>query len=211
MSGRLPVLEGFALPGDHPLNRYQRAYLPICRAGELDCVGRIGGAGEHEGDGMVRGFNSIALGIPTADFEWPARIRSSGPVNRSTGERPRVRPVRAGVRVRRFSGDRSADGGQAAGNCGQGVAERETAEPTISAPMPQLPETGRTFSSSLEQGLSSRQLADSKNSLKPSDQPASRLAGRGCEFGGSAQEPGASEESGGDKENQELRWLRLPV
>src|SRR5260370_23597498 len=26
MSGRLPVLEGFALPGDHPLNRYQRAH-----------------------------------------------------------------------------------------------------------------------------------------------------------------------------------------
>src|ERR1700681_4013098 len=25
-SGRLPTLEGFALPGDHPLNRYQRAY-----------------------------------------------------------------------------------------------------------------------------------------------------------------------------------------
>src|ERR1019366_2289134 len=26
MGGRLPGLEGFALPGDHPLNRYQRAY-----------------------------------------------------------------------------------------------------------------------------------------------------------------------------------------
>ncbi len=26
MSGRLPVLDGFVLPGDHPLNRYQRAY-----------------------------------------------------------------------------------------------------------------------------------------------------------------------------------------
>src|SRR5208282_6646959 len=26
MRGRLPVLEGFALPGDHPLSRYQRAY-----------------------------------------------------------------------------------------------------------------------------------------------------------------------------------------
>jgi hypothetical protein len=25
ISGRLPALEGFALPGDHPLNRYQRA------------------------------------------------------------------------------------------------------------------------------------------------------------------------------------------
>src|SRR5580698_4726768 len=27
MSGRLPVLDGFASPGDHPLNRYQRAYF----------------------------------------------------------------------------------------------------------------------------------------------------------------------------------------
>src|ERR1700730_11145483 len=26
MSGRLPALEGFALAGDHPLNRYQLAY-----------------------------------------------------------------------------------------------------------------------------------------------------------------------------------------
>src|ERR1700675_3095127 len=26
LSGRLPVLDGFAMPGDHPLNRYQRAY-----------------------------------------------------------------------------------------------------------------------------------------------------------------------------------------
>src|ERR1022692_402397 len=26
MSGRLPVLEGFAMAGEHPLNRYQRAY-----------------------------------------------------------------------------------------------------------------------------------------------------------------------------------------
>ena len=26
LGGRLPVLEGFALAGDHPLNRYQRAY-----------------------------------------------------------------------------------------------------------------------------------------------------------------------------------------
>ena len=26
LAGHLPVLDGFALPGDHPLNRYQRAY-----------------------------------------------------------------------------------------------------------------------------------------------------------------------------------------
>ena len=27
MAGRLPVLDGFALPADHPLSRYQRAYF----------------------------------------------------------------------------------------------------------------------------------------------------------------------------------------
>ena len=27
MAGRLPVLDGFALAGDHPLDRYQRAYF----------------------------------------------------------------------------------------------------------------------------------------------------------------------------------------
>src|SRR5579859_4732400 len=26
LSGRLPVLEGFTLPGDHPLDRYRRAF-----------------------------------------------------------------------------------------------------------------------------------------------------------------------------------------
>ncbi len=31
MSGRLPALEGFALAGDHPLNRYQRAYYQSVR------------------------------------------------------------------------------------------------------------------------------------------------------------------------------------
>jgi hypothetical protein len=58
--------------------------------------------------------------------------------------------------------------------------DKGAAEPTISAPMPSLPETGHTFPSSLEQGLSgpalsSQQLADSKNSQKPLDQPAPGL------------------------------------
>jgi len=84
MSGRLPALEGFASPSDHPLNRYQRAYYQS--AAQVSSIpSGIAGAGEHEGDGMVRGFSSISLGIPTADFEWPDRVRSSRPVNRSAG------------------------------------------------------------------------------------------------------------------------------
>src|SRR5713226_3210712 len=82
--------------------------LPVCGGGKLDRVGRIAGAGEHEGDGVVRGFNSISLGIPTAGFEWPARIRSSGPVNRSTGEQPQCDEF--GREFHRKSSDERSDG-----------------------------------------------------------------------------------------------------
>jgi len=57
----------------------------------------------------------------------------------------------------------------------KGIADRGAAEPTISAPTPQLPETGRAFPSSMGRGLSSRQLADPKKSLKPLDHPQSGL------------------------------------
>jgi len=58
----------------------------------------------------------------------------------------------------------------------KGVADPGVAEPAISAPMPQLPETGRTFSPSLQQGLPSQQLAEKKNSQnKTADQAAARL------------------------------------
>ena len=76
MAGRLPALDGFALPGDHPLNRYQRAYYQSAVQVSSTASGGIGGAGEREGDGVVRGFQSIAFGISTADFERPARIGS---------------------------------------------------------------------------------------------------------------------------------------
>src|SRR5215510_5425988 len=29
MAGRLPVLEGFAKPGDHPIDRYRRGYYQV--------------------------------------------------------------------------------------------------------------------------------------------------------------------------------------
>src|SRR5208282_4941434 len=36
--------------------------LPVHRAGEFDCVRRSGGAGEHEGDGVVHGLNAVPFG-----------------------------------------------------------------------------------------------------------------------------------------------------
>ena len=54
------------------------------------------------------------------------------------------------------------------------ASKKETTEPAPSAPMPRLPETARTFSSS-ERGLSAQQLTDSQNLHKPLDKPQSEL------------------------------------
>src|SRR5258708_20770389 len=44
MSGRLPALEGFASPGDHPLTRYQRAYYQFAvQVSSTASGGSVGG------------------------------------------------------------------------------------------------------------------------------------------------------------------------
>jgi hypothetical protein len=58
---------------------------------------------------------------------------------------------------------------------GKEIENESTQVPTISSPMPRSPDAGRTFSPSAEAGLSARQLADSKNSLKPLDRAATGL------------------------------------
>src|SRR6266852_7865496 len=62
--------------------------LPIGGAGEVS-GGRNRGAGEHEGDGVVLRFRSVSLGISTAGFKWPDRIRPVGPVIGRARKRPR--------------------------------------------------------------------------------------------------------------------------
>src|SRR5208282_1147010 len=65
---------GIRVAGRSSVEPVPAGLLPISGAGEFDCVGRRGGAGEHEGDGLAHGFHSISFGIPTADFERPTRI-----------------------------------------------------------------------------------------------------------------------------------------
>ena len=137
MRGRLPVLEGFAVPGDHPLSRYQRAYY------ESDVQVRSTGSGES----VVR--------VNTKVTAWYAD---------ST-------PSRSGYQLLTSNGRLESDlldqltellGTRTGPN--SGTDGKTTAEPAISAPMPQLPGAGRAFPSSLQPGLSSQQLAETKNS-----------------------------------------------
>ena len=150
--GRLPVLEGFALQGDHPLSRYRRAYY--------QSVVQV--SSTASGGSVVR--------VSTKVTAWYAD---------ST-------PSRSGYQLLTSNGRLESDlldqltellaSGPLAPN-----SDKPTAEPAISAPMPQLPETGRTFSTSVEQGLSRQSRSGQQSGAaitsqnKPADQPATGL------------------------------------
>ena len=189
MGGRLPVLEGFALPGDHPLNRYQRAYyqsaVQVSSTASGGSVVRVStkvtawytdstpsrsgyqlltSNGRLESD-LLDQLTDLLATRPSATSSGGSSSESSS--QSSSESFPVIAPSAASAKRPAI-----AD---------KGIADKGLAEPTISAPMPRLPETGRTFSSSLEQGLSgqalsAQQLADANNSQKkPPDQTATGL------------------------------------
>jgi hypothetical protein len=180
MRGRLPVLEGFALPGDHPLDRYQRAYYQsavqvssTASGGSVVRVSTKVTAWYTDSIASRSGYQLLAsngrLESDLLDQLTDLLTTSPNAANSrgsSGGDSPVTAPPPASAKRPAIAQE--------------GVANKGAAEPTISAPMPSLPETGRTSSSSLQQvlsspALSSQQLADSKNSQKPLDQPATGL------------------------------------
>ncbi len=155
MRGRLPVLEGFALPGDHPLNRYQRAYYESA----------VQVRSTASGESVVR--------VTTKVTAW---------YTDSTPSRSGYQLLTSNGRLESDLLDQLADllatrpGAPRPSTPSSG---KDAAEPAISAPLPQLPETGRTFPSSMARGLagqalSARQLADAKNSEKTSEKALDR-------------------------------------
>ena len=145
-SGRLPTLEGFALAGDHPLNRYQRAYYQST----------VQVSSTASGGSVVRVNTKV-----TAWYADSIPSRSAYQLLTSNG------------RLESDLLDQLTD--LLAISPSAKIAAKGATLPTISAPMPRLPETGRTFSSSADAGLSSQQLADSKNATKPLDRKATSL------------------------------------
>jgi len=172
MSGRLPALEGFASPGDHPLNRYQRAYYQSA----------VQVSSTPSGGSVVRVNTKV-----TAWYADSIPSRSGYQLVTSNGRiesdlLDQLTDLLATSSSETSSGGRSSESFPAGAppaasakqpaSAGKGIENKGTQEPTISAPMPRSPDTGRTFSSSAEAGLSAQQLADSKNSLKPLDRTA---------------------------------------
>jgi len=147
MSGRLPALEGFASSGDHPLNRYQRAYYQSA----------VQVSSTASGESLVRVNTKV-----TAWYADSIPSRSGYQLLTSNG---------------RIESDLLDQLSDLLATRPSAASENKGATlPVISAPMPKSPETGRTFSSSAEAGLTPQQLADSKNSLKPIDRMTDRSA-----------------------------------
>ena len=158
-AGRLPVLDGFAVVTDHPLDRYQRGYYqskfqvnPRTSGG---CVVRVSvqvTAWYADPVGAHSGYQVLASnGRLEADLLDQLGEQLAGKTQPASPEFPAV-----------AAQERSAK-------------NSNTAEPTISAPVPRIPETSGGFSSSLAQGLAEQEKAAQTEQKKMPDRDSSSL------------------------------------
>jgi hypothetical protein len=182
MSGRLPVLEGFAAAGEHPLNRYQRAFYQNAVQVSSDASGgavvRVSAkvtawyadsTSGRSGYQLLTSNGRLESDLLDQLSEMLASSPSAFSVGRGSGENSNHNfPVTSSAVPARPRG-----------------ADQSSAEPGISAPTPQAPESGPFSSSpsssssspsSLTKGLTAQQLADARKSPeKPADSLASGL------------------------------------
>jgi hypothetical protein len=176
MGGHLPVLDGFASPGDHSLNRYQRAYFqstvqvsPAPSGGSVVRVSTKITAWYTDSIPSHSGYQLLTSnGRIESDFlDQLTGLLASQPGAITSEENSDERSSRTFPIVPAPAANQTALSDK--GSVGTG------AEPTVSAPAPKPPDGARAFSYSPQQGLSSQQLADTKNSQKSPDQPATDL------------------------------------
>ena len=134
MAGRLPVLDGFAKPGEHPLDHYERGYYQA----SVEITPAPNGS-------LVRITTKV-----TAWFADPATSNSGYQLLTSNG---------------RLEGDlldqleeqlakTAPEANKTASTAPAPKTPVKSEEPSISAPEPRFPDTDKTFSTSLQQGLS---------------------------------------------------------
>jgi hypothetical protein len=152
MAGRLPALDGFASPGEHPLDRYQRGYYQS----------KAQVSSTPSGGSVVRISTKV-----TAWYTDPVASRSGYQLLTSNG---RIEGDLLDQLTEQLAKNPAESSSQTASvatpNSSNGPS---TSDPTISAPAPKFPDTDRTFSSSLSQGMAAQQRegsAGTQNSAK---------------------------------------------
>jgi hypothetical protein len=155
MAGHLPVLEGFAKPGEHPLDRYQRAYYQST----------VQVSSTPSGGSIVR--------INTKVTAWYADSVASHSGYQLLTSNGRLESDLLDQLADQLAKGSTGSGSQSASAAAPRQssepvpsAQPAVAQPSMSAPSPKFPETSRTFSSSLSQGL-----ANQRNGGEPSAPP----------------------------------------
>jgi hypothetical protein len=140
VSGHLPVLDGFAKPGDHPLDRYQRGYYQST----------VQVSSTPSGGSVVRVSTKV-----TAWYSDPAASRSGYQLLTSNG---RLEADLLDQLAEQLAKSSTESGNRAASVDMPKRSSEPPAgtEPAISAPSPKFPETNRTFSTSLSQNLAAQ-------------------------------------------------------
>jgi hypothetical protein len=178
-AGRLPVLDGFATSPDHPLDRFQRGYYQskfqvsaaptggsIVRVSVQVTAWYVDPIAARSGYQLL-----ISNGRLEADLLDQLADQLAGRVPQSVPQgAPQVDASPAASAVRRpFPSEKSAlrpspseqsssrQSPPEESSPGPEVRTPDTSEPTISAPVPQLPQSGGGLSSSLAQGLADQE------------------------------------------------------
>jgi hypothetical protein len=138
-SGRLPVLDGFAEPSEHPLDRYQRGYYQSA----------VDVTPDPSGGSVVHIKTKV-----TAWYEDPVPARSGYKLLRSNGrlEADLLDQLAEQLAKNSAVGERRASSDSAPAAV-VSTEPRAAVEPMISAPAPASPGTNRTFSNSVKGGL----------------------------------------------------------
>jgi hypothetical protein len=174
-AGRLPVLDGFATSADHPLDRYQRGYYQS----------------KFQVTAAPSGGSIVQVSVQvTAWYADPVGARSGYQVLTSNGrleadlldqladqlagkgqQLGASSPARAAPKP--FFSEKSSPGASSVGRAPSQPAPStqsgrtpDTTEPTISAPVPRLPETSGGLSASLAQSLAEQEKAGPQTGQK---------------------------------------------
>jgi len=175
MGGHLPTIDGFAVPGEHGLERYERAYFQataqVTSAASGGCVVRISAKvtawyddpqKTHSGYELLRSNGRIESDLLEQLSEQLAASKPSA-------DRP-AEPV--------FRSEQSKDSVEATTSAGQTRAEQTPApahsgppqtasEEEISAPQPHLFDSPATVASSFGRGLASSGSASPSGTAQP--------------------------------------------
>ena len=149
-AGRLPVVDGFATSADHPLDRYQRGYYQS----------KFQVSATPVGGSLVR----VSVQV-TAWYADPVAAHSGYQVLTSNG---RLEADLLDQLAEQLAGKAQPSGASspAIPEHARSAKAATPEEPTISAPVPRIPQNGGGFSSSLAQGLAEQEKAESQTGQK---------------------------------------------